>query len=90
MVRFLSKFEGPWADPSEKMYIINTGEWRYQRPVTKASKCRQCGWCYIFCPTQCIREKGTSFTANLDYCKGCGVCAQICPANAIMMVREEE
>ena len=66
-----------------------TGEWRSQRPVTKAEKCRQCGWCSIFCPSGCIREREYFFSADLDYCKGCGVCASVCPARAIAIVREE-
>ncbi len=88
-MQFRSKFEGPWATP-ELMFVIKTGEWRFQRPVTKVDKCRQCGWCYIFCPTGCIEEKGTYFTANLDFCKGCGICARICPGKAIKIIREEE
>jgi 2-oxoacid:acceptor oxidoreductase delta subunit (pyruvate/2-ketoisovalerate family) len=88
-MQFRSKFEGPWATP-EITLVIKTGEWRFQRPVTKVGKCRQCGWCYIFCPTGCIEEKGTYFTANLDFCKGCGICARVCPGNAIKIIREEE
>jgi len=88
-MQFRSNFEGPWATP-EPMLVIKTGEWRFQRPVTKVGKCRQCGWCYIFCPTGCIEERETYFTANLDFCKGCGICARICPANAIRIIREEE
>ena len=80
--------ESPWAE-AEKLWSIKTSEWRFQRPITKIGKCRQCGWCYIFCPSGCIVSKGTYFTADLDYCKGCGICARECAANAIMMVREE-
>ena len=88
-MKYQSRFEGPWGDGRDLM-IIHTGDWRSQRPVTKVGKCRQCGWCYIFCPTGCIEEKETHFSANLDYCKGCGVCAEVCPANAIMIIAEEE
>ena len=69
---------------------IRTGDWRFRRPVTKTGKCRQCGWCFIFCPTGCIEEMDTCFSANLEYCKGCGICAEVCPADAIMIVPEEE
>jgi len=86
-MQFKSKFEGPWGTP-DQIREIKTGEWRFQRPVTKVDKCRQCGWCYIFCPLDCIEEKDNHFSANLDYCKGCAICAKICPAKAIMMVRE--
>lgn len=89
MIEFKSKYEGPWAD-SETLTSTKFGEWKFQRPLFKIEKCRQCGWCYIFCPTGCIEEKETGFAANLDYCKGCALCARVCPANAIMMVREEE
>lgn len=88
MINFRSSFEGPWADP-KTIHILPTGEWRVQRPVTKAEKCSRCGWCYIFCPVGCIEEKGGYFAANLDYCKGCSICARECPSDAIMMVREE-
>lgn len=80
-------YEAPWASP-EKIFSLNTGDWRYQRPVAKASKCSQCGTCYLFCPLGCIKNMGTHFMANLDYCKGCGVCAKVCPATAITMARE--
>ena len=88
MIKFTSRFESSWADP-RTMHILPTGEWRFQRPVTKAEKCCQCGWCYIFCPTGCIENRGTYFGANLDYCKGCSICAHVCPVDAIRMVREE-
>ena len=88
MIKFRSRFEGSWADP-KTMHILPTGEWRFQRPVTKVEKCSQCGWCYIFCPTGCIENRGTYFGANLDYCKGCSICAHVCPVDAIRMVQEE-
>ncbi|MEJ2586695.1 MAG: 4Fe-4S binding protein [Deltaproteobacteria bacterium] len=88
-MRFRSEFESPWASP-EPPLDVKTGEWRFQRPVTKVSKCRQCGWCYVFCPLGCIEVGSTHFFADLEYCKGCGLCAKICPANAIMLVREKE
>jgi len=87
-MQFKTEFEGPWAS-CEQIIDSKTGEWRFQRPVTKTSKCRKCGWCYIFCPTGCIEVNDGCFSANLDYCKGCGVCARFCPANAIMLEREE-
>ncbi len=87
-MKFISEFEGPWSTFKYPL-DVKTGEWRSQRPVTRQEKCRQCGWCFIFCPAGCVSDKGRYFSANLDYCKGCGVCARMCPGKAIMMVREE-
>ena len=86
-MKFTSEYDGPWASP-EELLTINTGDWRYQRPVVKADKCCQCGTCYLFCPGGNVRDIGTHFAAHLDYCKGCAVCARLCPVNAITMVRE--
>jgi len=85
---YRSEFEGPWADP-ERMLRLPTGDWRFQRPLIKADKCAQCGWCYLYCPTGCIEEGETHFAVDLNYCKGCGICAQVCPQDAIVMAREE-
>ena len=87
-MKFTSKYEAPWSSP-EELLVLNTGDWRYQRPVVKQAKCCHCGTCYFFCPPGCIKDMGGHFTADLDYCKGCGVCARICPVKAIAMVREE-
>ena len=86
-MKHTSKYESPWAS-SDKLHIIDTGTWRYQRPVVKTSKCAQCGTCHLFCPVDCIKDRDTYFSADMDYCKGCGICAAICPVNAIVMVRE--
>ncbi len=86
-MQFRSKYEAPWAD-RERVVIVKTVEGRIYRPVTKAEKCCQCGWCCLFCPVGCVTDRGTHFAANLDYCKGCGICAQECPVDAIVMVRE--
>lgn len=71
-------------------YVIKTGEWRAERPVTNRDKCVRCATCWLFCPTQSIKDFLTHFGANLEYCKGCGICARECPRNAITMVLEEE
>jgi len=86
-MRKMSSYETPWADGT-KLFIIDTGEWRYQKPAIKKGKCCQCGSCFLFCPVGCIEDKGKYYAANLDYCKGCGICASICPVDAINMVRE--
>ena len=86
-MKFTSEYEGPWASPAE-LLVLETGAWRYQKPVTKASKCCHCGTCYLFCPPGCVKDMVTHFVADLNYCKGCGICARLCPVNAITMVRE--
>ena len=68
---------------------IKTGDWRSQRPVFNLEKCCRCGWCYLYCLSGCIEDKGAYFLPNLDYCKGCGVCAEECPTFAIKMTPEE-
>ncbi len=85
-----TRYEGPWAEVGPLPFVIKTGDWRFQRPVTRTGKCRQCGTCYFYCPTGCIEERGTYFGANLDFCKGCGLCARVCPVMAVHMVREEK
>ncbi len=71
-----------------KMYSVNTGDWRYQRPVTLPGRCRKCGVCAVFCPTGSRQEGETTFDTDLAYCKGCGICANECAATAIVMVEE--
>ncbi len=69
---------------------FKTGDWRSQRPVFHADKCKQCGMCFAVCPENSIPVgsdyKRTDF--DFDYCKGCGVCAQVCPFGAITMEEE--
>jgi len=87
-MRFRSQYENAWykAGPVLGKPV---GDWRYQRPVIKGDKCCRCGWCYLICPTGCIRSENGRFVINLDYCKGCGICARECPVSAIAMVPEE-
>ncbi|HSH68930.1 MAG TPA: 4Fe-4S binding protein, partial [Deferrisomatales bacterium] len=65
---------------------VNTGDWRARRPVIDRGNCVKCGTCWLYCPTQCIRERPRWFESNLAVCKGCGVCAQECPHRAIIMI----
>ena len=84
-----SEYEAPWASCKQRI-DSKTGEWRYQKPVTKVRKCRQCGQCYIYCPSGCREVEETHFAANLEYCKGCSICAHECPTACISMQEEEE
>jgi len=86
------KTEACWSDSSEPLLVLSTGDWRTARPVFDNEKCNACGFCYIFCPTQCIAddEDGIHYQADLDYCKGCGVCATECPKKAITMTPEAD
>ncbi len=86
-MNFKSKHEGPWEEVAYSPGM-KTGDWRFQRPVTRVRKCRQCGLCYLQCPSGCVSDRGSYYSAGLDYCKGCGICARVCPVSAIAMVRE--
>jgi len=86
-MKFQSEYDAPWSSSAE-LHVLNTGEWRYQRPVIDGTKCIQCAACSLFCPTGCMKDIGDQFTADLDFCKGCGICARICPVGAIAMERE--
>ena len=86
-MQFKTKYEGPYIEIAQ-LIALPVADWRFQRPVTRVGKCCQCGWCYIFCPTGCIEDKGDHFAANLDFCKGCGTCAKECPVDAVVMIRE--
>ena len=88
----VSKFRSPWEDRCFFMppkIDRKTGSWRTQRPVVKADKCCQCGWCYLYCPGGCVVDKGTYYEPDYEYCKGCGICAKECPISAIEMIIEE-
>lgn len=73
-----------------ELYIVKTGEWRAERPLTDPKKCVKCATCWLYCPTQSIRDYQTHLGADLQFCKGCGICAEECPRKAIAMVLEEE
>ena len=87
-MRLRGKYETTWykAGPVLGKPV---SDWRTSRPEMNNAKCCRCGWCYLYCPTSCIKEQGNQFIINLDYCKGCGVCAEECPVSAIHMISEE-
>jgi pyruvate ferredoxin oxidoreductase delta subunit len=84
------KTESAWSNADEKLLCLDTGSWRTERPVLDKDKCNYCGLCAIYCPPQCMQDKGDHYEVNLAYCKGCGICAQECPRQAIKMVAEGE
>ena len=86
-MRFMTKGEVAWAS-SENQFVLETKEWRYQRPIMKEGKCNYCGICSLFCPSGCIEEPENHCVIDLEYCKGCGICARLCPKEAIEMEME--
>ncbi|HAJ74258.1 MAG TPA: ferredoxin [Lachnospiraceae bacterium] len=69
--------------------LTKTGEWRSDRPVWIADKCRQCLLCVPFCPDASIPvEDGKRTEFDFDHCKGCGICWNVCPFDAIRMEKE--
>jgi 2-oxoacid:acceptor oxidoreductase delta subunit (pyruvate/2-ketoisovalerate family) len=80
----------PYEAPlGKELYIVKTGEWRFQKPVILREKCTRCGICFVFCPTNAIREREEVYEADLETCKGCGICANECHAGAITMEVEK-
>ena len=77
------------APVGRRLYVVDTGAWRIQRPVRDEEKCNACGICTLYCPTASILYQEDDITIDLGYCKGCGICATECPRQAIIMVREE-
>lgn len=71
---------------------VRTGDWRTQRPVLHADKCRQCLLCVPVCPDMSIPvdRDGKRGDFNYDFCKGCGICSAVCPFGAIEMVPEKQ
>lgn len=88
----LFETESCWSDANKKLMCLNTGTWRTARPVVLSAKCNRCGFCFIYCPTQCIKPDKAmkNYVPNLEFCKGCGLCAMECPKDAIEMTPEGE
>lgn len=69
---------------------FKTGDWRTEKPVFIADKCKQCLLCVPVCPDSSIPVKESKrLDFDYDHCKGCGVCAKVCPFDAIEMVKEK-
>ena len=69
--------------------LVNTGEWRVNRPVFNKEKCKNCMMCFLYCPDSSVVIEDQK-VKGFDYmhCKGCGICAKACPFKAISMVKE--
>ena len=66
-----------------------TGGWRTFRPVMDKDACKNCLFCWIYCPDSAVVVENEKIKGiDLKYCKGCGVCAKECPAGAIKMIEE--
>lgn len=87
--KFSYPYESGWSDADQLLLYSNTGSWRTIRPVVDNEKCTYCGICALYCPPQCLHDKGDHFEPDLEFCKGCGICAKECPRDAITMVPEE-
>lgn len=71
--------------------LVNTGEWRVNKPVFIAEKCKQCLLCFPYCPDSSIPvTDGRRGDFDFMHCKGCGICAKVCPFGAIEMVKEDK
>ena len=86
--KMIFKTENAWSNADESSLCIDTGSWRVNRPVLDQEKCNYCGLCALYCPPQCVIDKGEHYEVNLSFCKGCGICATECPRKAISMVPE--
>ena len=80
--------EAGWshADGCSSVWTRGAGGW--SAPWSMTEKCNYCGSCALYCPVQCMVNKGDHFEPNLSYCKGCGICATECPRKAITMEKE--
>lgn len=85
------KFKSDYIVPvgAEGIHILNTGDWRTQRPIMDKEKCNNCGICFMYCPVNSISKQESVFVISYDYCKGCGICCHECPRRAISMIPEE-
>jgi pyruvate ferredoxin oxidoreductase delta subunit len=86
--RFQYEEETGWSHADRLLLCLDTGSWRTVRPVVDDRKCSYCGLCALYCPVQCMVDKGDHFEPTLAYCKGCGICARECPRKAIAMEKE--
>jgi len=69
---------------------FHTGDWRSEKPVFLADKCKQCMLCFPVCPDSSIKlnAKGEVAGIDFDFCKGCMVCMKVCHFGAIQVDKE--
>lgn len=89
-IKIFTKYEGAWSNGDELLLCVDTGRWRTERPVVDKKGCTYCGFCALFCPTQCMINMKDHFVPNLQFCKGCGICGRECPKQVISMIPERE
>lgn len=74
---------------TEGIHVLNTGDWRTQRPLIDQETCIKCGICLLHCPVNAIVREEGRYLITYDYCKGCAICVQGCPKKAIGLTPEE-
>ena len=58
----------PWG---KELLVIQTGDWRSERPILNPRKCNHCGQCWIVCPTFCIHAReGVRLSDRFDFLQG--------------------
>lgn len=86
MLETMERVIGP---VSVKVSDVQTGVWRYRRPIIRHDDCIRCGICAEYCPCGVI-EKAEKMEIDYTYCKGCGICTVECPKKAIDFVLESD
>ena len=70
---------------------FKTGDWRSEKPVFIAEKCRHCLLCFPVCADAAIPVvEGKRVNFDLHHCKGCGVCYKVCPLKDKAIIWEKE
>ena len=83
----------PWSKMNHGTYVFEagnaknfkTGDWRSEKPIFAAEKCKQCLLCFPVCPDSAIvlDKEGQMKGFDFDFCKGCLCCKEVCPFGAI-------
>jgi pyruvate ferredoxin oxidoreductase delta subunit len=83
----------PWRKMNHGAHVFEagnavnfkTGDWRSEKPIFVAEKCKQCLLCFPVCPDSAVilDKDGQMQGFDFDFCKGCLCCKEVCPFNAI-------